>query len=153
MKFIYENITIDPITNCWNWNKSVTSAGYGQFTRNKKYWTTHTFVYTQTYGDIPKGMVIRHTCHNRRCCNPEHLLIGTHEDNWHDSRETHLESSEKLTAIYIINGKEYRKIKNAIKETGLSSCSICKYTDKQTRIFDIDSYRIGCAKARKIPKI
>lgn len=153
MKFIYENITIDPITHCWNWNKSVTSAGYGRFTRNKKYWTTHTFVYTQTYGDIPKGMVIRHSCHNRRCCNPEHLLIGTHKDNWHDSKDVHLKSSGNRAKGYIINGVQYRTIREAIKYTKICSTSIRKFTDETTRIFDIDSYRKSCLIARCKPKI
>ena len=45
MEFVYNNVIIDPVTQCWNWNKSITSAGYGQFTRNKKYWTTHTLIF------------------------------------------------------------------------------------------------------------
>lgn len=35
MDFIKNNVTIDKDTGCWNWNKSVTSAGYGQFKRDK----------------------------------------------------------------------------------------------------------------------
>ena len=31
-----------------------------------------------------KGSVIRHTCDNPRCINPQHLLIGTHRDNVDD---------------------------------------------------------------------
>lgn len=29
-------------------------------------------------------MVIRHTCDNRKCINPEHLILGTHQDNVRD---------------------------------------------------------------------
>lgn len=50
MERIKANINIDPLTGCWNWQKSVTSAGYGQLTENKKYWTTHRYVYNKTYG-------------------------------------------------------------------------------------------------------
>lgn len=34
-------------------------------------------------GDI-KGKVVRHTCDNPRCVNPDHLLIGTQQDNMND---------------------------------------------------------------------
>lgn len=153
MQFIHDNVTIDPVTQCWNWNKSVTSAGYGQFTRNKKYWTTHTFVYTQMHGEIPKGSVIRHTCHNTKCCNPAHLIIGSHRDNYHDSRDVHLKASKKLAKGYIVLGVHYRTVREAVRALKVSTTTLCKYTDKITRIFDVDAYRIGCIKANNIPRI
>jgi predicted DNA-binding protein YlxM (UPF0122 family) len=33
-----------------------------------------------------KGEVIRHICDNKRCCNPYHLLIGSHSDNMKDRK-------------------------------------------------------------------
>jgi len=44
----------------------------------------HRYIYEQCYGDIPKGMIIRHLCNNPSCINPEHLKIGTHYDNVQD---------------------------------------------------------------------
>lgn len=34
-----------------------------------------------------KGLVVRHTCDNPGCCNPDHLLLGTHADNVSDKYE------------------------------------------------------------------
>ena len=153
MEFIHNNVIIDPVTQCWNWNKSITSAGYGQFTRNKKYWTTHTFVYTQIYGEIPKGNIIRHICHNRKCCNPNHLIIGTHKDNYNDSKDAHVKADNKRATGCIILENHYRTLKEATKALKISSVTLCKYIDKNTKIFNVDAYRAGCIKANREPRI
>jgi hypothetical protein len=36
------------------------------------------------HGPIAEGVVIRHSCDNRPCCEPLHLLSGTHADNVQD---------------------------------------------------------------------
>lgn len=35
-------------------------------------------------GPIPKGKFVCHTCDYRRCINPEHLFLGTAQDNTND---------------------------------------------------------------------
>jgi hypothetical protein len=45
------------------------------------------YLYQKKYGEIPKGMVLRHTCDNRICINLNHLLIGTTQDNIRDKIE------------------------------------------------------------------
>ncbi|MBT6543496.1 MAG: HNH endonuclease, partial [Rhodobacteraceae bacterium] len=36
-------------------------------------------------GVLPReDEVVRHSCHNRRCINSEHLQLGTQQDNIHD---------------------------------------------------------------------
>ena len=76
---IKNNTTVSD-TGCWEWQKSCNSSGYGQLTENKKYWSAHRYAYACT-NTLSDGDVVRHTCHNRKCCNPEHLKIGTHKDN------------------------------------------------------------------------
>lgn len=153
MEFIKSNVEIDNNTGCWNWTKSVTSAGYGQFTRNGKYWTTHRYVYTVYNGEIPKGLVIRHLCHNTKCCNPDHLKIGSVKDNWLDSEVNHRKAQAKQAKGYFINGIFYRTHREAVKATKISSTTLIKFTDPITRIFDVDSYRQGCTIAGWKPKV
>lgn len=46
----------------------------------------HHLAYEVKNGPIPEGMVVRHKCDNTRCCNPDHLVVGTQTENVNDSR-------------------------------------------------------------------
>ena len=97
------------VKGCWLWSKS-TSDGYGQFvhidpkTKAAKSYRLHRYVYQICVSVVPDDMLVRHSCANRLCCNPEHLSVGTHLDNYHDSYRTHARSirirtSKKLRAV------------------------------------------------------
>ena len=75
----------DETTNCWEWTRTLSESGYGRFRRHGKWYLAHRFSYEQMKGPIPEGMVVRHMCHNRLCCNPLHLKIGTAKDNAQDA--------------------------------------------------------------------
>lgn len=47
----------------------------------------HKFSFEAFVGPVPRGHVVRHRCHNRRCVNPDHLMVGTQRDNIHDAME------------------------------------------------------------------
>jgi hypothetical protein len=47
----------------------------------------HIASYEHHKGPIPSGMVVRHTCDNPICVNPDHLVLGTTSDNRRDVTE------------------------------------------------------------------
>ena len=76
---------------CVKWHLYIDGEGYGRkyLPRSEnggksKYIPAHKWVYQQHHGQIPKGMVVMHTCDNPSCVNIEHLQLGTHGDNMRD---------------------------------------------------------------------
>lgn len=70
-------------TGCVEWQLSLTSgAGRLKIAGRKTY--AHRAMYEAVYGAIPANLLVRHTCDNRACLRPDHLVLGTHEDNMAD---------------------------------------------------------------------
>jgi predicted XRE-type DNA-binding protein len=77
-------IEISP-SGCWIWVGTNSKSGYGMFKEDGKYYRAHRYSYEFFIGQIPDGLLIRHKeCNNPLCVNPEHLLLGSHQDNMND---------------------------------------------------------------------
>lgn len=72
---------------CVEWQGAKSTAGYGQKRLNGKTVYVHRLAYIEAHGEIPKGLVVRHTCDNPACYNVDHLIIGTQKQNMQDCSE------------------------------------------------------------------
>jgi len=70
-------------SGCVEWKRSKIKAGYGQKRVGKKILRSHQVAYLMANGK-PLPKLIRHSCHNTKCCNPSHLYDATHTKNMDD---------------------------------------------------------------------
>lgn len=69
----------------WLWVRSCIREGYGQLTIEGVPWLAHRASYVAFVGPIPDDKpFVLHTCDIKKCINPEHLWVGTHQDNMDD---------------------------------------------------------------------
>lgn len=80
----FEN-KVNKTDSCWIWQGAIIkSRGYGSFRIGKDIKRAHVASFLIYNGEIQKGMCVCHSCDNPSCVNPEHLWLGTHDDNMKD---------------------------------------------------------------------
>ena len=95
-------------SGCWVWGGSVNESGYGQMTWKNRSYSAHRFSYQQFVGSIPESMCVLHQCDVPSCVNPNHLFLGTNQDNMKDkvSKERQAkgekQGSAKLTTVQVM---------------------------------------------------
>ena len=75
------------MTECIIWLWSTDRCGYGFIQYEGKLRKAHRVSYALANNlpiDSLKGKIVRHKCDNPHCVNPDHLELGTHQDNEDD---------------------------------------------------------------------
>lgn len=79
---------------CWLWTGATKQGGYGRIEMKcralglRQAYLAHRLSYELNSGSVPDAeLSVRHSCDNPPCVNPNHLLLGTHQDNMDDRTE------------------------------------------------------------------
>lgn len=129
---------VDKSGDCWVWkglaykrhSNSDTVSGTFHW-RGNGVITAHYLTYRLTFGDVPYGHLLRHTCGNDLCVKPEHLSIVSRIQKAHDARRgwsgrhfnerdvteildrlEHGEPTSSVAKAYDVRGSLVARIKN-----------------------------------------
>lgn len=123
---IFPRIKVNPLSRCWEWTGTLNGGKYGWINVSKKVWGVHRLMYFLYKGPIPEGLLVCHTCDNRRCCNPEHLWLGTKRDNALDMVAKGRAGNQNSVKTHCIRGHELTPEDTYITKKGHRACRPCQ---------------------------
>jgi hypothetical protein len=118
-------------SGCWEWQGFRHAKGYGGSYFRGRSNRTHRIMYICTFGDIPKGKLVCHTCDNPPCCNPAHLWLGTIWENGQDAKQKQRCKYQKTTACK--NGHAWADGNYRLTKEGFKACVICARTRQRIK--------------------
>ncbi len=128
MRRFWDKVAQGAPADCWEWQRSRCSDGYGRFSWRGAPDYSHRVAWQLTNGPIPDGMLVCHRCDNPPCVNPAHLFLGTHADNVRDmqtkgrAKRAVRKFDHALAASLVQQGLSQRK---AARLLGVSQPALC----------------------------
>lgn len=108
----------EPNSGCWIWLASTGGEGdrlYGYAWSGVKNVRAHRVSYEAYNGSIPDDTLVLHRCDNPLCVNPDHLFLGSHQDNSLDYNR----KWDAKSGIYAFKKARFKLTPELIEKLGL----------------------------------
>ena len=113
-------------SGCWEWLLAKDPEGYGTIYYKGYTRSVHRTAFKEYSGSLD-GLYVLHRCDNTSCFNPEHLFLGTQEDNNHDmARKNRAPGRTGYQVTHCKRGHEYTKENTYLRSGGRRECLACK---------------------------
>lgn len=140
----WQNVVKLGDNDCWLWTGIVGRGGYGRFKINCKVVSAHRYSWELHRGEIDKsksdfhGICVLHKCDTPACVNPNHLFLGSIQDNiidrdnkgrtakWEGSHFSKLTLGKikEIRSMYGYNGKGGLSLPKLASKFGVSISTI-----------------------------
>ena len=113
-ELFWSKVQVAGLDECWEWTASLTVNGYGKFSSGRNYQVpehSNRAVWFLTHEAPPDELDVLHSCDNRKCCNPMHLRLGTHQENMRDR--------DLRRGVYQASGEQHGRSKLTWDSVGL----------------------------------
>ncbi len=128
-KKFWSKVDIGDKDDCWPFLGCFGKHGYGVVGFRRKFWRAHRLALVLYLGrPLNKNELACHKCDNRKCCNPNHLFVGSPADNMHDMIKKGRKRVGSRASQTKLNEEIVRKSKQ-LKEAGMTWIAIAKKFD------------------------
>lgn len=127
-------------SGCWDWIAAKNKKGYGyiKLRKKRKNEMAHRMSWLLFKGDIPNGLYVLHKCDNPSCVNPDHLFLGTQNDNMKDMAKKGRATGNKIRNGPYPNSKlNWEKVTQIRKSEKKRSILAKKYNVDFSTIYNI----------------
>lgn len=119
---------VDKSGDCWEWTACKGVRGYGRFTvrHGESPQSAHRVAYELTFGVITNDLCVLHRCDNPSCVRPDHLFLGTRNDNVQDAMSKGRHPAGERNGHAHFTNAVVQEIRKRYAAGGVTQRQLCK---------------------------